>query len=662
MISNKFLKYFLFFILFISFLAAINVNIRRHQFEEQKNIVELSMSLNDIRKAAIYSGISTETYLQNLASNTSISKIIIEERTLNDYINEGKASLLKGSEIMNTHLVFNRATLTRLYQTSKIKPNYFYILVDEKNKFETIKDFLEAEFGKDKVNQIRKYPILELLDEREDLLNLGLGIDKEDIALIKSYNFQPIFNVKNSKRLSAYLIRMKILSFFDTKKSNTILFQGNETLGYPSQLHLVKDQFLDKQINVGLYEFTNPLGFKYLKKHIPNQMFRVHHYSYDNFESTEANYIIQRYLRAARERKIDLLILRPYSFSKDTNSPLQYNLNYINELSEQLTSHGFSLSDQNQLPEKQYIPSTFWERLLILNGVIALMLIFLNWILSLSLYHSFILYFFMISLTFLLESYTSPLFINKLFALITAILFPALAIITQFPQNMVQGNFYERLFNGCFYLLKMVILCILGSLMITGLLSDISFLKGIERFSGVKLSFILPLLLIGLFFYLRPQRIKSTFFVLKRLYYSPVRTAGLVSIFSLFFIFIVMIIRTGNLIVLPRIPWELEFRQLLEQLFYVRPRTKEFLLGYPLLLISFLYIDVKISRLWIWFFNILGSIALISVVNSFCHFHSPLNISLYRTILGMILGIGITLIYLGFYKIISLFIFKQKTL
>ena len=249
-----------------------------------------------------------------------------------------------------------------------------------------------------------------------------------------------------------------------------------------------------------------------------------------------------------------------------------------------------------------------------------------------------------------------------MFALITAILFPALVIITQFPQNMVQGNFYERLFNGCFYLLKMVTLCILGSLMITGLLSDISFLKGIERFSGVKLSFILPLLLIGLFFYLRPQRIKSTFFVLKRLYYSPVRTAGLVSIFSLFFIFIVMIIRTGNLIILPRIPWELEFRQLLEQLFYVRPRTKEFLLGYPLLLISFLYIDVKISRLWIWFFNILGSIALISVVNSFCHFHSPLNISLYRTILGMILGIGITLIYLGFYKIISLFIFKKKTL
>ncbi len=168
------------------------------------------------------------------------------------------------------------------------------------------------------------------------------------------------------------------------------------------------------------------------------------------------------------------------------------------------------------------------------------------------------------------------------------------------------------------------------------------------------------MIFIGLFFYLRPERIKSTFFVLRRLYYAPVRTAGLVSVFAVLCFLILMIIRSGNFFVLPVSFIEISFRSVLEDLFLVRPRTKEFLIGYPFLLIAFMYVDAKISRMWIWFFNILGSIALISVVNSFCHLHTPLSVSIYRSVLGVVLGVLVTSFYILTYQLILKLFYKKR--
>ena len=99
-------------------------------------------------------------------------------------------------------------------------------------------------------------------------------------------------------------------------------------------------------------------------------------------------------------------------------------------------------------------------------------------------------------------------------------------------------------------------------------------------------------------------------------------------------------------------------REVLESWLYVRPRTKEILIGYPFLWLAFLFVDKSISRSVLWFFNAIGSIALISVVNSFCHLHTPLNITLYRTFIGLVLGLFIGCIYLLLYEGIKSWVSK----
>jgi hypothetical protein len=83
---------------------------------------------------------------------------------------------------------------------------------------------------------------------------------------------------------------------------------------------------------------------------------------------------------------------------------------------------------------------------------------------------------------------------------------------------------------------------------------------------------------------------------------------------------------------------ELKLRSLLDQLLIVRPRTKEFLIGHPALFLS-----VALAPLWgrrvslplLW----LGTIGQVSLINTFCHIHTPLSVSLLRAFNGLWTGI-----------------------
>jgi hypothetical protein len=80
---------------------------------------------------------------------------------------------------------------------------------------------------------------------------------------------------------------------------------------------------------------------------------------------------------------------------------------------------------------------------------------------------------------------------------------------------------------------------------------------------------------------------------------------------------------------------ELAFRQELENLLYVRPRTKEFLIGFPALLIGILLAS---RTRYGWWLYAVGAIGTASAIDTFTHFHAPLLVSTIRTVLGIVIG------------------------
>ncbi|QTA38674.1 hypothetical protein JYK00_03965 [Thermosipho ferrireducens] len=166
-----------------------------------------------------------------------------------------------------------------------------------------------------------------------------------------------------------------------------------------------------------------------------------------------------------------------------------------------------------------------------------------------------------------------------------------------------------------------------------GILTNLSlyefyFLNNIELYRGVKLSIsLLPAIMLLKFILKRKQEIKGVlkiiipFFAVAGIYY---------------------IIRSGNSDLV--LNFERNFREFVENLFVIRPRTKELFL-YP-----FLFGSQLISKDSIWFdmFELLGTIALVSTFNTFCHIRAPLFINGYREIITLLIALSIYgIIYFG---------------
>jgi hypothetical protein len=105
---------------------------------------------------------------------------------------------------------------------------------------------------------------------------------------------------------------------------------------------------------------------------------------------------------------------------------------------------------------------------------------------------------------------------------------------------------------------------------------------------------------------------------------------------------VLMLMRTGNEAPGAVSDIELRLRALLENLMNVRPRTKEFLIGHPALVLALMLL-IQHRRAWLPLAMLLGAIGQVSVVNTFCHLHSPLAVSLLRVAWGAGLGVGLGL-------------------
>ena len=69
---------------------------------------------------------------------------------------------------------------------------------------------LTAELGKERVKRIDRLDILEVINEGEDLLELGLGLSKDVVKELSGYGFNIIARLKNSERSNWNIIRLKM--------------------------------------------------------------------------------------------------------------------------------------------------------------------------------------------------------------------------------------------------------------------------------------------------------------------------------------------------------------------------------------------------------------------------------------------------------------------
>ena len=220
-----------------------------------------------------------------------------------------------------------------------------------------------------------------------------------------------------------------------------------------------------------------------------------------------------------------------------------------------------------------------------------------------------------------------------------------------------------------------------GSLLATSALSQLSYMIEMDLYRGVKIMQLIP---IGLFIlayllvyayeetgardavlaHVGPRgekgRVKRFNAYFAQVMKTPMQLGWFVAIVViavaavfLLLVFVYYIYRTGNSTTTSET--ELAFRNFLENTLIARPRTKEMLIGWPMLML-FIWSLRRGMKFLPMVFGMGMSIGLVSVVNTFLHIRTPFLLSLLRTgwgiLFGLLIGLAAVVIAEGLYRLV----------
>jgi len=420
---------------------------------------------------------------------------------------------------------------------------------------------------------------------------------------------------------------------------SAIAFYGSSVPGYPHLLPALAENVQKLGVPVAQIEFHPQKGLAGLAALLDQRVLRLHSADPEELKISSFTVLRSRFLLAAAERNVRILLVYPV-VEQGSGDCLAQNLAYVGALKKELEQKGLTVGPA-QPPAPLAQPK--WLIFLIGLGVVAGGL-WLLWQAGLTRFHLFPGFVSAAGWAGLVAA--APQTGAKFAALAAAIIFPVLAVQTHLrPSGATVGQSMLLFFRTTFITLA-------GALFVAGLLADTRYMLKLEQFTGVKAAYLLPLLFLAVIFVWRGfgrqdfQGVKAAdvWLLCGRLGNQPVLFKWAAAGLLLLIVLGIYLLRTGTQEILPPSALELKIRSFLEYLLAVRPRTKEFLIGHPFLLLLF-YTGYRDNRFLP--FLLLGAIGQISVINTFSHLHTPLAVSALRTVHGLWLGVlaGLILIF-----------------
>ncbi len=182
----------------------------------------------------------------------------------------------------------------------------------------------------------------------------------------------------------------------------------------------------------------------------------------------------------------------------------------------------------------------------------------------------------------------------------------------------------------------------IGSLGMGAMLSGIGYYINNIFFRGIKLSLMAPLAytaVVYYFFFMRDSK-RTISSDIKKVLFSEIKVYWVLIALVIGAVGVYYIIRSGNVTKISS--FEQAMRNKVTELFPARPRTKEFLIGYPSLALFVYYAKKTNIPLLQWGFAVGTAILAASVTNSFCHVFTDYQTICMRVVNGLIVGIVIS--------------------
>jgi Family of unknown function (DUF5693) len=651
-------------ILLVALLASLLVAVFRFHTESQTRRVEIAMDYTDFIALARSYNYNPAAFLIALRRAGLTSLALTEELGAN-VGDDGRTYATTGAALINAARLSPIADplLAQLVRTNKIARNAVYLIVDDPVAYARYRQQLALHFERKTVRVLRnsKPWLLEVRTQIDYFNATALGIPSDQIALAKRLGLLLVPRFQNDERYA--LPQMN--AAFDAvlaqdPKVSTIIFFGlrNQVFGYPDHLddaaaafkaHGAKSKTPFNFGTIETYDDTQiQKGSETLAKDIDGQTVRVQAIARTELDKITLDDVVARYVLGVRERNIRVVYLRPWEHQDGDRSIEATNVEMVTQIADQLKAHHFKLGRATPIPLYRGD-----NRILVGIAALAVPSIFVVLLGVFGWYRPWLAYA-AYALTVLLYlagvAVHHDLFARSLIALAGALLFATaafLAIAKAFSEEPAP-RFSDQLVRSLGWTLLATGVTLLGALVVVGVMSSPLTMEEIERFRGVRLVLALPPV-IALCLYLFDRRFNSGIERPSDVFAAPVRVYQLFVGIVIIAAGALLLARSGNQSDIAPSHFELLLRHQLSVVLSVRPRFKEFLIGFPALM--FLpALTVAHRRVVGWLLALGAGVGIGDVLDTYSHLHTPLAISLQRTGNGLIVGALIGLLAIWIYR------------
>ena len=668
-------------VILVGLVCALWVNWNRHTIEQRNNTVEMTMEYENLRKLAALEGLPEEIVVKQF-QDAGINSLMVFDTTLERLSKMGAIKTATGSELRQAKILGNDAGI--FASVKDIEENAVYIAAgNDASSFKEVWEDLRTRFGANRAKMISNNPpIIEALGSThlvaEDdfktprgILQLPLGLSSSELRKVKDYGFNVIVRPQNFENVT----EEKIDSIFKriTKSGvevNAYMPAGREVVGYPDKIDYMAKK-LDGRKLIMLEHYTQ-LQFAKIDGLVPLaeaiNYKAARSYVIDSLEQKKITVGegLRRWALTDEERNVRVNYIRPYMMSQNGQDIFAMNLQYVKDIVKNVKARGFEIGEAGLFEAEQstvangytgpYFPNKI-AFVIIGLAIIAGAVVYLAQLVELSNSKQLLIWAVVSVIAAVVMLTGRGLVMRQALAFGAAVFFPVLSmnVILDIWDKCKESSAsaLKVIFSATWQLALAVFMSLVGGMYLAAILADSRFLLEIDIYRGVKLTFIMPLVLMTVLYVKRYDMLgvagcglkaaigKINELLSKPITFKHVALFGVLGIILLYFV-----ARSGHSAGVPVAAIEVKMRLFLEQLMYARPRQKEFMIGHPAFFLAVYAAYHHAPRLIQYALTCGAVIGQASLVQTFCHMRTPVFMSTVRALDGYAMGavIGIVLV------------------
>ena len=604
---------------------------KRFQVETENRATSLAVEYENVEALAAAQGITMDKALTDLKAQ-GVNALVLPEATIGELLARGQATL------QSTSFEFKINSNSPDQMSTMIFSDVSQIPRAERGlhiRFQNLANRLKGR----QPNTLDLPPVSPML-----IRTTPIGLDPSQVEVAKRNKLLIVARCANPPGISANGVR-QTLQWAHDLGATVFLPEGDQVLGRREAIHSTLDALKEFGMNYASPEFAKIGGDVNIVEAEPDNVIRLHSAQIAELDKLTFADAVDRFAKAARERNMRILLIRPFTLA--SAEPTASLAMFVKKINEQIVAEGGAIG--NPKPYREPGIPRFLQIALGLAVAPMIWFTFASFISNRNVKLAGAILITLLGLACAVRVGQHGM------AFLASICFPFLGFVVadEIPPLLLPKPLQPL---PAFLLISLFSL--LGGLFVAGMLNGLPFYVKADEFKGIKISVFLPIIGVGVFYLSRLGNIKKTLA-------SPINWSSVVLGMGILLMLGLMIARTGNDNGVGASDGEVAFRGILDRVMFVRPRTKEFLIGHPILIVGVGLLGFlrkthgsqgsysgsntpeNYSPLagWAALAMMVGSMGQTDIVNTLCHLHIPVMLSVARIGIGVALGsiIGVVL-------------------